>query len=536
MRLDIHVFTGLLASVLVSFHSAFQLRTPIAMSAASLGVVVLTGLIGRFLYALTPAADRRRLRDAMDAMEAALPGRRDELATALDALPGPAVPPNASMLRSLLAIPRLARGRQGAPRIAGAAAPRARRAAARAAQGRQGALSRRCRGGAVVGHGGAPALVAWPAPPVRARDARRGAPARWHRLVLRVSLDFGVRSAALALLLCACVLVLVPRRARAQVLSPGPLSAAHANIDTDDDCGKCHQSGSKIVASLCLDCHKEFLGAKIAAGSGLHGRQYRGQPCENCHVEHVGKNAKLVRWPGGDPSKLDHELTGWTLAGGHKAVTCAKCHTKVSPLGKAQYVGVKTTCAGCHKDPHAGRFTAECKKCHNESAARPGAPGAFGYSGVLGTGVGSPGPPDVTVPSFRTALTDRLGPGALPHLPEHHLDGPAHRDGHQRPGQRTQRRTEDPAEVGADQDRQEDPQRVHPDRPAHHHRVEEVVLDQLEADEHDQGDDTGRRRVQRGQDHRRHAGDQPPDQGDHGHQRHPQAEQEGERDARGSAG
>jgi len=104
--LDVHVFTGLLASVLVSFHSAFQLRTPIATaSAASLGIVVLTGLIGRFLYALTPAADRRRLRDALDAMEAALPGHRDDLVAAVDALPGPTVPPNASMLRSLLAVP-----------------------------------------------------------------------------------------------------------------------------------------------------------------------------------------------------------------------------------------------------------------------------------------------------------------------------------------------------------------------------------------------------------------------------------------------
>jgi len=86
--LDIHVFTGMLSAVFVSFHSAFQLRNWVAIvAAASLAVVVVTGLIGRFLYALTPAADRRRLR------------------AALDALPGPAVPANASMLRSLVAIP-----------------------------------------------------------------------------------------------------------------------------------------------------------------------------------------------------------------------------------------------------------------------------------------------------------------------------------------------------------------------------------------------------------------------------------------------
>src|SRR5512143_2511920 len=33
--LDLHVFTGMLAAVLVSFHSAFQLRTPIATASTA---------------------------------------------------------------------------------------------------------------------------------------------------------------------------------------------------------------------------------------------------------------------------------------------------------------------------------------------------------------------------------------------------------------------------------------------------------------------------------------------------------------------
>jgi hypothetical protein len=119
--LDIHVFTGLCAASLVTFHSAFQLRTPIAtISAASLGIVVVTGLIGRFLHALTPAADRQRLREALDDMEALWPGHRGELTTAIEALPGPAVPANASLLRSVLAIPRwrsIGRSRRQALRL-----------------------------------------------------------------------------------------------------------------------------------------------------------------------------------------------------------------------------------------------------------------------------------------------------------------------------------------------------------------------------------------------------------------------------------
>jgi len=114
--LDVHVFTGLLAASLVSFHSAFQLRTPIAsVSAASLGTVVLTGLLGRFLYALGPGGVRERLGAALEAVEDELPGSRPALAEGLAQRPAPDVPANASLLRSLWAIPswiRAARDRR----------------------------------------------------------------------------------------------------------------------------------------------------------------------------------------------------------------------------------------------------------------------------------------------------------------------------------------------------------------------------------------------------------------------------------------
>lgn len=153
--------------------------------------------------------------------------------------------------------------------------------------------------------------------------------------------------------------------AHAQLTSPGPLSAAHATLDGDDDCGKCHEAGKQVVAKLCLDCHKD-LAAAIGASRGLHGKQYRGQACETCHVEHLGRNTKLVRWPGGAMDKLDHKLTGYTLTGGHTRPACRDCHTKTSPLGKVQFVGTSTTCAACHKakDPHAGKFGSDCAKCH----------------------------------------------------------------------------------------------------------------------------------------------------------------------------
>ena len=159
--------------------------------------------------------------------------------------------------------------------------------------------------------------------------------------------------------------MLAASTARAQLLSPGKLHAAHANIDGDDDCSKCHESGKKVVAKLCLDCHKD-LGAEIAAGRGLHGKQYQNKPCEECHIEHLGRASRLIRWPGGAPEKLDHGLTGWPLDGGHAKVSpCSKCHTKSSPQSRPQFVATNTACVSCHKDPHAGTFATDCKKCHS---------------------------------------------------------------------------------------------------------------------------------------------------------------------------
>jgi len=47
--------------------------------------------------------------------------------------------------------------------------------------------------------------------------------------------------------------------------------------------------------------------------------------CGTCHVEHVGRGAPLVRWPGGRES-FDHRMARWPLEGGHAGVACDRCH------------------------------------------------------------------------------------------------------------------------------------------------------------------------------------------------------------------
>src|SRR3569623_2146202 len=59
--MDWHVFSGIVGPAFIVLHSTFTLRTwPAIVSSASLAIVVVTGLFGRYLYRLVPrVADGR---------------------------------------------------------------------------------------------------------------------------------------------------------------------------------------------------------------------------------------------------------------------------------------------------------------------------------------------------------------------------------------------------------------------------------------------------------------------------------------------
>jgi hypothetical protein len=181
------------------------------------------------------------------------------------------------------------------------------------------------------------------------------------------------RTASLAFLACVMVAAavggaLMPRRTGAQFLSPGKLTRAHAEIEGDANCSECHSSGKGLDTNACLACHDD-LGVRIRRGLGLHAtREYREQSCGRCHVEHLGRDAKLVRWPGGRKERFDHRKSGWPLEGAHASVACGDCHDSRNRRGAPSFLGLKTDCVSCHEDPHEGKFAgAECTSCHNQS-------------------------------------------------------------------------------------------------------------------------------------------------------------------------
>ncbi|MBI5624081.1 MAG: NAD(P)-binding domain-containing protein [Elusimicrobia bacterium] len=77
--MSFHVFTGLLGPLFILLHSAFSLRSPLpAIAGLSLLAVVLTGLVGRYVYARTPRSVQGREMELAE-IRRSLAAHRDEL-------------------------------------------------------------------------------------------------------------------------------------------------------------------------------------------------------------------------------------------------------------------------------------------------------------------------------------------------------------------------------------------------------------------------------------------------------------------------
>lgn len=166
--------------------------------------------------------------------------------------------------------------------------------------------------------------------------------------------------------------------ARAQLLSPGKLLNAHADLDGVRRCTKCHQLGERGVSNAkCLDCHT-LLKDRLDARRGFHS-SVADRNCAECHKDHFGTDFDAIHL---DEAGFDHAQTGYTLQGGHAGVECRACHaakyvtdTQVRRVGgghnrlDATFLGLGTTCLTCHRkdDPHDNQFgTRGCEECHSE--------------------------------------------------------------------------------------------------------------------------------------------------------------------------
>lgn len=143
-------------------------------------------------------------------------------------------------------------------------------------------------------------------------------------------------------------------------VSPGPLAAAHAELEGITQCFECHSVGAGVSAGKCLVCH-EGVQRQIDLGTGFHAD--KATACESCHPDHRGLGFDMVHL---DTEAFDHAETGFALDGAHADVDCGECH----PV-EGSWTGLEPACRSCHEDPHgsaAGRaFLGECAECHDET-------------------------------------------------------------------------------------------------------------------------------------------------------------------------
>src|SRR5208283_4241488 len=88
--------------------------------------------------------------------------------------------------------------------------------------------------------------------------------------------------------------------------------------------------------------------------------------CEACH--------NTRSWT--DVNGFDHAKTAFPLRGAHRTVSCGACHKIPPGQTQIQFRGAPKACERCHKDPHAGQFSARpglttCAACHLEQMWKP---------------------------------------------------------------------------------------------------------------------------------------------------------------------
>jgi len=76
-----------------------------------------------------------------------------------------------------------------------------------------------------------------------------------------------------------------------------------------------------------------------------------GLDCGDCHTSE--------RWaPVKEPSRFQHDTTGFALEAAHAGASCRSCHRSLV------FSHVGTACADCHQDAHRGELGVGCDSCH----------------------------------------------------------------------------------------------------------------------------------------------------------------------------
>lgn len=260
----------------------------------------------------------------------------------------------------------------------------------------------------------------------------------------------------LALAVLAVVALIDFLAAGSRLVSNGPLSSAHADLETS--CSSCHGGFSAVSDAACSACH-EPPGDELGVFTFAAHYVYRSddfqrvvpspdeEPCSSCHVEHEGRRAEITRVPDArcrdchaySPFHRRHPEIGLAATepatgDGTAAVAATAAPASAAPASATPAVlapsalafphihhvdelmkrrrldDVERACLVCHQPRPGGRsfqpidFDRHCDACHLAATDRtPPLP-------VAGGGPGPDGTESVGVETLE-AIRRRGGPG-----------------------------------------------------------------------------------------------------------------------------
>lgn len=198
-----------------------------------------------------------------------------------------------------------------------------------------------------------------------------------------------------------------------QLMSPGPLSKAHAFIG--DNCAACHTSVAGVTRAKCVICHANDSELVQRQPTAFHATI---SECAPCHYEHVPGAQRpihmdhaalarigLAQLGGGDePQKQQRaRLLSWVRSGSgvpsnpalgseEKLLSCVSCH-QVQDVHKGNF---GDNCALCHGSKiwfiadyvHPSPSTRQCAQCHTASPCHF-MEGCLGMMGQMAGGEGA---------------------------------------------------------------------------------------------------------------------------------------------------
>lgn len=151
-------------------------------------------------------------------------------------------------------------------------------------------------------------------------------------------------------------------------ISPGDLSASHAEFEGMSNCTLCHEIGASVLSSKCLACHTEIQNT-LDVHKGFHSQaDVIDQECIACHSDHHGREFQMIRF---DTINFDHRLMKFELLGKHQELDCKACHQSDfidDPDLKDRsntFMGLTQDCLSCHDDYHRETLAADCLSCHS---------------------------------------------------------------------------------------------------------------------------------------------------------------------------